>query len=87
MEYQCTVVRQQDLDQTHYVFIMLRREVILDAVYQYHRQSRRHKWHKVGKWSRIFLPEPHVTATTAPLVPDDVIDEVRKDLTTLRIVV
>ncbi len=87
VEYQCTVLRQDELDQTHYVFVMLRREVVLDAVYQYHRVSRRHKWRRVGKWSRVFLPEPHATAIDKPTVPDDVLAEVRKDLSELRIVV
>ncbi len=86
--YVCEVYRQDVLDQTHYRFIMMNREVMLDFVTVYHRASRRHKWRCTGRWSRISMGrEPKIPTIEKPQVPRSVIAEVRKDLASLPVTV
>ena len=85
-DYYKTVMREEGLVMLVYYFCMANRSVTMTRACKLSRPSRKHRWRTEAEWLRYGIPGP-IPAMDKPVVPEDVIAEVRKDLHELPIVV
>lgn len=84
-DYYKSVMREEKLVMLVYYFCMANRSVVMTRACRLSRPDRKHRWRTEAEWLRHGIQGP-IPAMEKPEVPEDVIAEVRKDLSELPIV-